>query len=140
MEKGSLYNLRNLINRTSIPKKPEKAMNATEDFYLVVLHAYILAAANTILQSSYNLQTTTSLAKEIVDAFIDVNISDTKPPSGDGVHEYAREMLTLLLIWHYFHDATKEGDGKRVLLVWKLLLLIYSGHRNYAKESAILLL
>lgn len=80
MEKGSLYNLRNLINRTSIPKKPEKAMNATEDFYLVVLHAHILAAANTILQSSYNLQTTTSLAKEIVDAFIDVNISDTKPP------------------------------------------------------------
>ena len=86
MEKGTLYNLRNLINRTSIPKKPETAMNATEDFYLVVLHAHILAAAHTIQQNSCNLHTTTSLAKEIVDAFIDINISDMKPPSGDGVH------------------------------------------------------
>ena len=49
----------------------------------------------------------------------------------------SREMLTLLL-WPYFHDATKEGDGHRIPLEWKLLLLIFEAS-NYAKEAVILL-
>lgn len=45
------------------------------------------------------------------------------------------------MIWHYYHDAVKEGDGDRVMLIWKLLLLIYhvTNRRNYAKEAAVLL-
>ena len=27
----------------------------------------------------------------------------------DGVNLYARELLTLSLAWHFFHDATREG-------------------------------
>ena len=51
-------------------------------------------------------------------------------------------MLTLLLIWEAFHDACKEGDGKRVMLVWKVLMIVFkvTKRKNYAKEAAILLL
>ena len=48
----------------------------------VVLNAHVFAAGHAIQQSSYNLHTT-FLAKEIVVTFIDLNISDTKPLSGD---------------------------------------------------------
>ena len=43
----------------------------------------------------------------------------------DGIYEYACETLILFLIWHTFHDAIKESDGSRALLLWKLLLLVY---------------
>ena len=117
-------------------------MKATEDFYLTVLHAHVLAAARTLLSNSSNLHTTMSLAEEIVHSFIDIDIASPQTPSGDSVHEYAREMLSLLMIWHNFHDCSKEGDRDRLLLVWKLLLLLYRGssHHNYAKEAATLLL
>ena len=142
MEKGTLYHLKNLINRTAVPKKnPEDSMKATEDFYLAVLHAHILAAARTLLSNTSNLHSMVSLAEEIVDRFVDIDIN-SGVPSGDSVHEYARDMLTLLMIWHNFHDSVKEGDGGRVILVWKFLMLIYkaSNHRNYAKEAVNLLL
>ena len=116
-------------------------MKATEDFFLVVLHAYIIQAARTVLKNTTNLHTTLSLAKEIVDTFLDVDISERRKPSGDNVHEYTRDLFTLLIIWHYFHDSVREGDGDRVMLIWKLLLLIYHATKrsNYAKEAAILL-
>ena len=116
-------------------------MKATEDFFLAVLHAHILSAAHTLLSTSSNLHTTLSLSTEIVDAFVDIDLSGMKNHSSDGIHEYAREMLTLLLIWHAFHDATKEGDGGRLMLLWKLLMLIFkvTNRRNYAKEAVILL-
>ena len=34
----------------------------------------------------------------------------------DSVYQYALEVLTLGILWHGFHDATKEGDGHRVLV------------------------
>lgn len=39
-------------------------------------------------------------------------------------------------------NAIREGDGERVLRLWKVLLIIFrkSGHKNYAKEAALLLL
>ena len=142
MEKGTLYHMKNLINRTAVPKSnPEDSMKATEDFYLAVLHAHILAAAKTLLSKTSNLHSTISLAEEIVDRFVDIHI-ESGASSGDSVHEYAHDMLTLLMIWHNFHDSVKEGDGDRVILVWKLLMLIFkaSNHHNYAKEAANLLL
>ena len=43
----------------------------------------------------------------------------------DGVTFYARELITLSLVWHYFHDASKEADGDRILLSWKIMLPIF---------------
>lgn len=63
--------------------------------------------------------------------------SSTTINSTDGVHMYALEMLSLGLLWHGFHDATREADGERLLRYWKFLLVLFksTNHRNYAKES-----
>jgi len=55
---------------------------------------------------------------------------------------YATETLTLGLIWLAFNDAVAEGDGDRVLLCWKFLLVIFrvKGQRNYCKEAIVLLM
>ena len=44
----------------------------------------------------------------------------------DGVNLYARELLTLALLWHKFNDACK-GDGDRILLCWKMMLPMKKG-------------
>ena len=66
MEKGTLYHL-SLINRTAVPKQnSEEAMKATEDFYLAVLYAHVLAATKTFLLKYSDLHSTISLASEII--------------------------------------------------------------------------
>lgn len=45
MEKGTLYQLRNLINRRNVTKAVKSDVNSNEDFLEVVVKAYILVAA-----------------------------------------------------------------------------------------------
>lgn len=41
-----------------------------------------------------------------------------------------------------FYDSKREGDGDRMMMLWKFLLLIFrqSSRKNYAKEAVILLI
>ena len=57
------------------------------------------------------------------------------------VLQYAREVLSLGLLILEFKDAVREGDGDRVLLVWKYFLPLFkaSGRKNYANEALTLL-
>ena len=50
--------------------------------------------------------------------------------------------MTLCLLWEDFHDATKEGNGDRLMMLWKFMLIVFdAGNRyNYRKEAFILLL
>ena len=43
-----MYQLRNVINRTSVPLDPQKNMNAAEDFMLLLLQTHIIAAAESV--------------------------------------------------------------------------------------------
>lgn len=45
MEGGTLLQLKNLLNRSNVPRDVHKDVNATEDFVQVVLSAHIIAAA-----------------------------------------------------------------------------------------------
>jgi len=173
VEKGTLYQLKNLINRTAVPTEPDTNLKAAEDFLLVVLHAHIVAAAEVIL-SQQSISSVGKLAEEIVNKYLNINIpsveelrriaAERKQPaaqrrannqgakrkkqqqssntSNDGVCLYAREVLSIGLIWHEFHDAVKEGDGERVTRVWKFLLLVFknSGRKNYSLEALNLFL
>ena len=47
-EKGTLFQIKHLLYRTSVP---EDNMNAAEDFMEVVLEVYVVAAANEPMQS-----------------------------------------------------------------------------------------
>ena len=148
-EKCTLYQLRNLINRTSVPTDPKANMNAAEDFLLLLLHAHVTAAAKIIL--SYNpTDSAEILANHIVANFIGLPSGmeeDSMTECEDEVYLYSTEFLSLALIWHGFHDAIKEADGDRILRYWKLrywkfLLIIFksAGKKNYGKEAVNLLL
>ena len=44
-EGGTLYQLKNLINRTNLPTKPKNNVNATKDILTVVRIGHVIAAA-----------------------------------------------------------------------------------------------
>lgn len=45
MERGTLYQLRNLINRRNVTKEVKSNVNANEDFLEVTVKGYIIVAA-----------------------------------------------------------------------------------------------
>ena len=147
-EKGTLYQLKNLLNRTAVPLDPSDNMKAAEDFLLVVLHSHIVAAAKAVLDESEAIDDVLSLSKTIVENYITITLpssSANKPPSVkclDKINMYATEVLTLGLLWHSFHDAIKEGDGDRIIRNWKFNLLAFKSARrkNYSIEALNLLL
>ncbi len=136
MEKGTLYQLKATINRTSVPIDPSDNMKAAEDFLLVVLHAHITAASQAIL-SYTNIESVSALADSIVASYVRLQRGSAESACSDGVFVYACDVLSLGLLWMGFHDAIREGDGDRVMMYWKLLLPIFkaSGRRNYSIEA-----
>ena len=121
-----------------VPADPEKNMNAAEDFMLLLLHTHVVQAAQ-VLQLKNPTSSVIELSDSVVSNFIHVpHLSSTqRSECDDGVHMYAKELLTLGLLWHGFHDAIREGDGERILRYWKFLLIVFktTNHCNYAKEA-----
>ena len=145
-DQGTLSQIKNLLHRTAVPSDPNDNMKGTEDFLLIVLHARVIAAANVIL-SSAQASTLAELAKSIVDKFVIISLNSTdmstatSTESIDSVQLYAKELLSLALLWHVYHDSVK-GNGERVLICWKFLLLVFkaSQFHHYSKEAVRLLL
>ena len=74
-----------------------------------------------------------------------VNIGTLPQPNtaeDDGVLAYAKEVLSLALLWAEFEDSIKEGDGPRVIRCWKFFLPIFkvTNHKNYAIGALNLLI
>lgn len=162
-QKGTLFQLKNEINRTNVPTDPKDNLRACEDFLSVVLDAHVVAAAKTILATS-TYETVSDMAAAIVEQYVRIELPKsqqsqrrTRQPSQarrsgrrrqrqpvtavDGVHVYATEVLTLGLLWNGFTDAIKEGDGDKVLMYWRFLLLVFKSGRckNYSGEAVNLL-
>ena len=146
-DRGTLFQLKQLLHRSSVPTDPGDNMKAAEDFLLVVPHSYILAAANFILSSEPRPGNVAILSRKIIDKFVLVSILCSNPPNidnkkADKVCVYAMELLTLGLLWHDFHDSSKEADGDRLVRVWKFNLILFKAARrkNYAIEALNLIL
>lgn len=137
-----MYQLKNLINR-SVPSDPSNNVKAAEDFLLLLVHAHIIAAAR-VLYTMINPTSVLYLAKSLVATYLKLPMLDAQTGSviQDGVHAYALDFLSLGLLWVAFHDAIKEGDGSRLVLHWKVLLVVFkSANRpNYGKEAVKLLI
>ena len=140
-----MFQLKNLINRTSVPLDPQDNMKAAEDFLELLLEAHVVTAAECLLSIHSDL-TLNQISQMIVDRYVILpspsHASKCSTSVNDGIHLYACELLSLGLIWYNYLDATREGDGDRVLCLWKFLLLVFkaSNRTNYSKEAAILLL
>ena len=127
-----MVQLRNLIHRTNVPIDPQHNVNAAEDFLLLLLHAYIIAAAKVQLTESVM-----ELARFVVVNFVRFPCAGNNEPEkcDDKVYVHSTELLTLSIIWHGFHDASKEGDGDRKLRYWKLLLVIFKSYNKYSYSN-----
>ena len=86
-------------------------MEVAEDLLLVVLHSHIIAAAKAILSDAEASYYVASLAKSIVDSCVNLTVlsSDYAPNTSiDKMFMYAKEVLTLGLLWHNFHYSIKK--------------------------------
>ena len=137
-ERGTMFQLRNLINRSAVSPNPDKNMKASEDFLLLLLNAHVVAAAKKLCEYDMNITSVQWAAKSIINTYL---LLPTSSAVQDGITMYARELLTLGLIWLEFYDAVREADGDRILLSWKIMLPIFkaTNHTNYLKEAVNLL-
>lgn len=64
-----------------------------------------------------------------------------EPQKQDKVYSYTQELITICLLYSEFKDAIKEGDGIRIMRVWKYFLLVIktAGRKNYCIEALTLL-
>ena len=73
------------------------------------------------------METATQIVGENVD--LSTNLSPENASgheiSTDNVYAYACEVLSLGLLYFEFRDAIKEGDGERIIRIWKYLLLLF---------------
>ena len=168
MERGTLYQLRNLINRRNVVKKVKSDINACEDFLELVVTGHIIACAMNVLGMSAVNKTPfstvidspedawikgdverkailTDVTSRIVDRFVDLSttFAKSRPHTEqirDGVHAYSCKTLSLGLLFLEFKDGIREGDGERVMRVWKYFLVLFkaSNRRNYSIEALTL--
>lgn len=156
-----------MINRRNVVKKPKNNVSACEDFFLLVAEGHILTAAMKVFKMD-NTEATPQVSQyfpkgcvnldegqkdkallaacaHIVSQFVDLETLDGNSKPGDGnrdhVVEYAKEVLTMGLLLMNFNDSIHEGDGLRILMCWRFLLLIFkaTGRKNYAIEALTLL-
>ena len=158
-EHGTLYQLRNLIHRTNVVKKPEEDFNACNDFFQLVM-CHILTAALQVLgiNSLTNTPSTgvisvphnvwmelserqkfmlKNLCQRIVNQFVFFQFHEKGSVSTDLVHMYSKQLLGLGCFFLEYSDAMQEGDGDRVIRCWRYLLPIFksSGQKNYSIEA-----
>ena len=169
MEKGTLFQLRNVINRRNVSAKPKANVNAAEDFFEIAVIGYVISTTMSYLQMSSleevpyknitleEVKTMNDLEKiailhdissHLVDQYIDLatmfkdtSVTTGEKSTGGTAYDYTCEVLSLGLLFLNFKDSIREGDGDRILLMWKYFMLIFKamGHKNYAAEALTLL-
>ena len=155
---GTLYQIRNLLHRTNVPKTPKSNVDACEEFFSFTVVGHVIAAAMKILdieslddEASSEFFTHRMASKverrealqrissRVVDRFVNFSFSKETMMSNteDGVYSYGCELLSLGLFFLEYSDAIHEGDGNRVLRCWRYLLLIFIASRriNYSIEA-----
>ena len=138
-DRATLYQLRNLINRRNVISHPKHEVTACEDFFVLIVKAHIISACMEVFEmctledrpSEYffpnNVEKADHTQREsclmnamskVLSQYVDLQIF--KEPSElssskDYIHNYAKEVLSLGLLYMEFLYAVKEGDGNRIL-------------------------
>lgn len=141
MDKGSLCQLRNLIDRRNVSVNSENDYNTCDDFLVQVIECHIIASGMELLK----MDSTTSqplltedlwlkdddhrrdvlhaVSKEIVMKYVDLSTSEQSNTTdlGDKVLTYACDLLSYDLL---YLDSIREGDGLTIIRCWKYLMLV----------------
>ncbi len=164
---GTLYQLRNKLNRTNVVTKPKNNVNACEDFVEIVTSSLIISSTlemlslNSVndmpsdisvpgaeevwtLSADERRKHLLDLCRRIYDKYVDFKFNDVTSTTNESdlVMKYSIQLLRMCYFYMEFADAIREGDGGRVLRCWKYMAIIFSnsGNRNYACEAANLLI
>ena len=154
-EHATLYQLKNVINRTHVTK-PKNDFNSCNDFFEIVMTGHILAAAlemfgmeslddtpcHPAMPSPETMWMENDCQRQdklkeicmgIVHKFVNISFNERPVSSVDNVHNYSIYLLRLGCLYLEMHDAIREGDGERVMQCWQYLLPIFhnSGRKNY---------
>ena len=172
MDKGTLKQLQNLINRTNVPKVVKNNYAAARNFFSVVLEAHLIVAGMQYFGMDERTDSPTKNAppdgiatssstekkaylKSIIGNFVDKFVlgfindhsqivsdsgEDTDDPQldeNDAVNNYALAIIGYGLLADNFEDAYKEGDGERLIRLWKFFLLHFkaNGRSKYSIEA-----
>ena len=137
--------------------KPEKDVNASDDFLSLVVTSHFLVAcmkklgmkslddiptigefdANTWMKSNADRRSVIySFCQEIIKDHVNISMCGDIGCSKDGILNYANEIMSLGIFYLNYKDVIREGDGDRLLVCWKYLLPIFkvSDRRNYSLE------
>jgi len=120
-DKGTLNHIKHLIiHRTAVGKIPKHNMKPTEDFRKVVLCAHIVVAAKQCMVTDASLGNCVIVASKIVHNYVQTGYSNEAAAapvldSTDCGFDYTRDLFTMCLVWHGFHDAVQEGDRDRIV-------------------------
>ena len=87
-----------------------------------------------------------SKRKEVLSKFVTLpsttaNTSESQVDSIDTVFSYACSTLSFGLLYQEYIDSVCEGDGNRIIRIWRYLFLVFraAGRTNYAIEAFHLL-
>ena len=159
-DKGTLYQLRTVLDRRNVVADPHKDFNSCHDFLDTVVDGHLVAAICQIfgMKSPDDITddlvfpngkpaTEDSMVSRIKAIAQDIEKKYTKYSSSiisapkDGVFNYSRQLLSMGLLARNFMDAWKEGDGTRTMRMWKFLFLHFkqNGNTKYAVEAFRLL-
>ena len=167
-DKGSLYQIRNQLNRTNVPTDVKRDFNACEDFVETVTDSYVIAAAletfgmkstsdtpdDNVIENAQDLwmqpkeerkDCMEKLCLKVYKKFISLSYNSTPKEyiytDSDCVSSYAIQLLRIGMLYMEFADGIREGDGSRVLRCWRYFLPIFraSHSTNYAGEALRLL-
>lgn len=154
---GTLYHLRNLINRRNVTHTPKNRVNACEEFFLLVVEGYILTTAmkafgmssledkpsdslfpSEVSNIMFPYQRREFLLKKVQDLIIDKFVHLSYPASEevetDGVNAYSKDVISYGLLLMELNDGVREGDGYRIFCCHKMMLPIFkaTGRTNYS--------
>ncbi len=159
-QKGTLCQLRKLINRRNVTKRPKSDVNAAEDFVEVVVISHVLTAVMTYLEMSSftdapsctsvpeNLwmedekkrrDTLECIANRVVDEHIDLEMTFLEPnyDACGTTYDYACEVLMLGLFIFDFKDAVREGDGDHIITLWKYMMLFFKATGRTKRQKPL---
>ena len=161
MDHGTLVHLRNLLQRRSVTKKVKSDPTSCEDFFLLVVEAYVLHAVmsafemsslddnpsaqcfdNFLQKSKEERQVIfNSEIRHVVDRHFNFGTAKDQSKDRDCVELHANKLFSLGMFYKEYIDSIREGDGNRILRCWKYMLLIFkaSNKTKYSVEAFNLL-
>ena len=117
-DKRTLFQIIQVLYRTSVKDDPGKDLKAAEDFFQLAFESHLVAAALHTADdcTSDNMPSLKDVADSLVERFFPPVLAgqQTLENSDDGVFSYAKELISLGLVYHGFHNAIREGDGNRI--------------------------